>query len=73
MMVFGKMFFCFFCVGIGVYYVGMLLKYWWLVEQFVQCGLLWVICGIDIFGVGINVLICMVLFIVFMKFDGIWM
>lgn len=67
---FGKTFFKLVRNGIGVHHVGMLPRYRWLVEQFVQTGLLKVICGIDTFGVGINVLICIVVFIGLVKFDG---
>ena len=56
--------------GIGVHHAGMLPRYRRLVETLTQAGLLKVICGTDTLGVGMDVLICTVLFTALSKYDG---
>jgi len=56
--------------GIGIHHAGLLPRYRRLVEQLAQKSLLWLVCGTDTLGVGVNVPIRSVLFTRLCKFDG---
>lgn len=56
--------------GLVVYYVGMLLVFWYMVEELFIVGLVKVVFVIEILVFGINMLVCMVVLEWLVKFNG---
>lgn len=56
--------------GLGVYYSGILFIFKEIVEMFFSCGLVKVLFVIEIFVMGVNMLVCIVVFDFMCKYDG---